>query len=134
MKYYLISGILVIFFLSCSNIDSKENKQDNLEELILPLREVKSAEAYLEQIKIDSAWFYLIKEQAHDQGVAIDTILWQAAKYMENIDAGVVKIENEIIRDKEKLKLIQQKAQNQGIALDSMIRIDAYCEYEKNNK
>lgn len=132
MKNYLLIISLALF--SCSNSENNEQTINNEIQTPIPLREVKTIEAIMAQIKADTAWFALIEQKAQEQGLPIDTVLLNDAKYMEAIELEVIKIENQIIQTPEWFEMTSKKAQEQGVGIDEMIRTEASWVYEENKK
>lgn len=132
MKNYLLIISLALF--SCSNSENNEQTINNEIQTPIPLREVKTIESIMAQIKADTAWFALIEQKAQKQGLPIDTVLLNDAKYMEAIEAEVVKIENQIIQSPEWFELVSKKAKEEGIPIDERLRTEASWVYEENQK
>lgn len=133
MKKYL-SLILTIATISCSNIESENQTTTNETQTPVPLREVKSLDAIIAQIKGDTSWYKLIETKAQEQGLPVDTVLINDAKYMETIEAEVVNIENQIIQSPEWFELVSNKAKEKGVTIDEQLRTEASWVNEENKK
>lgn len=133
MKKSLIVASIMLGLISCNSNNMPEETATKIEESI-PLREVKPKKFFIDQIKNDSSWFYLIVEKAKQQNISVDEMLVIDATYIENRDAEIVKIENDIIRNPEWLNIVKQKAIDQKISLDDMIRADASYMFEESKK
>ncbi len=126
----LISSSLLVGCL----VDGPNIKTSTQEVKILPLREVKDINFYIEQIKADSSWMDMIEEKAKKLGISVDEMLKIDAEYLEIQEVEIVKIENDIIKNADWLELIKQKAIERKVSLDEMIRIDATFVYQEKIK
>jgi len=133
MKNYLVL-ILTIVLFSCSNNENNEQSTNNTTPTPIPLKEVKSLEAIIAQIKADTAWYKLIEVKAKEQGLPVDTVLLGDAKYMGVIEVEIVKIENQIIQSPEWFELVSKKAKEQGISIDEVLRTEASWTNDENKK
>lgn len=133
MKNYLLS-IFTIALFSCSNIENNEQPTNNEVQLPVPLREVKTLDAIIAQIKADTAWYKLIETKAKEQNLPVDSVLLGDAKYMEVIEAEVVKIENQIIETPEWFELVSNKAKEKGVSIDEQLKTEASWVNEENKK
>lgn len=132
MKNYILIISLALF--SCSNSENNEQTINDEVQTPIPLREVKPLEAIIAQIKADTAWYVLVEQKAQEQGLPIDSVLLNDAKYMETIEIELVKIENQIIQTPEWFELVSKKAQEQGVKIDEILRTEASWVYEENKK
>lgn len=126
----LISSSLLVGCL----VDGPNIETPAQEVKILPLREVKDINFYIEQIKADSSWMDMIEEKAKKLGISVDEMLKIDAEYLEIQEVEIVKIENDIIKNADWLELIKQKAIERKVSLDEMIRIDATFVYQEKIK
>lgn len=133
MKNYLLS-IFTIALFSCSNIENNEQPTNNEVQTPVPLREVKTLEAIIAQIKADTAWYKLIETKAKEQNLSVDSVLLGDAKYMEVIESEVVKIENQIIQSPEWFDLVSKKAKEEGVSIDERLKTEASWVNEENKK
>lgn len=134
MKKYLLPILSIVLF-SCSNIENNDQVPETAKtETAMPLKEVRSLEAIIEQIKTDTAWYSLILSKAKEQGAPIDTVILNDARYMEVVEAEIVKIENDIILSPEWLKLVTDKAAKQGVSIDEMLKTEASWLNDENKK
>ncbi len=132
MKNYLLIISLALF--SCSNSENNDQSINNEIQTPIPLREVKTLDAIIAQIKADTAWYKLVETKAKEQNLPIDTVLLGDAKYMEVIEAEVVKIENDIIQSPEWFELVSKKAKEEGVSIDERIKTEASWVNEENKK
>lgn len=132
-KIFYITLIGTSLLTACaSNNEPKETVV--IEQETLPLREVKNKMFFIEQIKVDSLWLKTIEDKAKERSISLEEMIQIDAEYLQNEDAQIVKIENDIIRNPEWLDLVKKKAREQGASLDDVIRADANFMYQESKK
>ena len=135
MKNYFIASLIISSTLfGCLEENPNSEVTQVQTELEFPLREVKTLNFYVDQIKGDTVWMKTISEKASKAGVSIEEMIKIDAEYIEFQEAEIVKIENQIITDKKWLDMVKQKATEQNVTVEEMIRADAYYIYQKNNE
>lgn len=132
-KFFYVSMVVAGIFSACSSND-KPQEAVVVEQNILPLREVKDINIFVEQIKASPEWLKMVEEKAKQQSISLDSMLMIDAVYLQTEDAEIVKIENDIIKNQEWLDLVKKKAQTNGISLDEAIRSDANFMFQENKK
>jgi hypothetical protein len=136
MTYKTLTLIVFISIVtaSCENETyNEENTVEIFQEAPL-LREVKSKEFFVNRIKEDSLLMEMIITKAKERNISNDEMIQIDAEYLQNEEAKITNIENDIIGKPDLLKSVKQKANEQGITIDDMLRMDAVFIYEENKK
>lgn len=136
MNYKALISILVISIVTSSCENDTYNEENTIETIQeeLPLREIKSKEYFIERIKNDPSLMEMIVIKAKERNISNDEMILIDAEYLQNEEAKITNIENDIIRKPDLLESERQKAIEQGVSLDDMIRIDAIYIIEEENK
>lgn len=125
-KNVLVIGVLSLSLFSCVSENSSSDQTVIVSaEEVLPLREVKDLTHFVNQIKSDSAWMVMMESKAKDRSVSIDEVINMDAKYLQDQDIEIVKVENDVIKNAEWMALVKQKSQEQGLSIDEVIRAEA---------
>lgn len=124
MKSYAIKILIISFnVLSCNNEQLHEKTFANQE--VLPLREVKERDFFINQIKSDSVMYYDVVKKADQHHKPLRDILIEEAEILESKYADIIRIENLIIKNHKWFEEIQNKAKQEKISIDSAIKKEA---------
>ncbi len=121
---YIIIPILSLLLFSCGGAasDGPRTKED-----------------IANDIKSDPEWFAIIQQKAEEFGISVDEMLARDAEYIYNQENGIVveddepveeivrdaaSIEAQIRKDPNWMAEEQKKADERGISLEEMIKID----------
>lgn len=134
MKKILYIALIGSSVLTSCSSNNEPQETVVVQQEILPLREVKDINVFIEQIKADSNWSNLISKKAEENKKTFDEMITIDAQYLQNEDIEIVKIENEIIQNEGWLNTIRQKAKSQNVDLNQAIRADAEFMYNERLK
>ncbi len=134
MKKIVYTILIISFCLTACVSETSETETIIPKQEQLPLREIKDINVFVEQIKADSNWSSLISKKADEAGKTFDEMITIDAQYLQDMDAEIVTIENEIIQNEEWLNTIRQKAESQNVNLNQAIRADAEFMYNERLK
>lgn len=123
-KYFNVTIVLAFNILIGCNDDSL-NEKIVIKQEILPLREVKEVGYFIEQIKSDSLMYHNIVKKANQQNRLVNEILKEEAEALESEYADIIRIENLIIKNSTWFEEVQNKAKQENLSIDSLVRREA---------